>query len=84
MPESVETPRSAARNGEVEEYEAVDSGELAFVQQGEEAVGRMNREIGDRHFARKDEGRKSCEEAEHEEEAADEFDIAGRLSQESH
>ena len=76
-PHRVEAPRSAAREGEVEEHEAEEDGRLALVQEREEAVRRVRDEIGEGHLAGEDEGDRPREEPERQQDAADDLENAG-------
>src|ERR1700722_5050824 len=80
-PAGVEGVGAAAGEYQKEEREAVqDRGLAAVAERGQvrrEAVGQMLGEVGERHLARRNEGRNASEESNGDEKAGDQFDDAG-------
>ena len=70
-------PRSRACCREVEPDEAVEYGVRAAVHNRQEALRKMSREIGYRHFTRKEKGDRAREEANKEKRAAEHFEDSG-------
>src|SRR5215472_12234874 len=62
---SVDAPRAGPCRGEIEKSEAIERGELATVEDREEATWGVGVEIGDRRHAREDEGDWACEQSDH-------------------
>src|SRR6478609_6730582 len=73
----VEAPGAAARSGDIEEDEAVEGDRLALVEDRIEAVRCMHQEVTHRAHTRDDEGGRAGEQAQHQQDAADQFDDAG-------
>src|SRR3954469_22482302 len=72
----IQTPRPPAREGEIEEDEAIEDGGVAAVKDREEPARRVAHPVGDRHLAREQERHWTREQAKHQQRAADEFQHA--------
>ena len=73
----VDAPRPWAGEDQVEEHEAEEHRRFAFVQDREEAVRQVRREVGDRHFAGHDESGRAGVKADKDEKAANDLDQPG-------
>src|ERR1700694_2582609 len=80
-PYPIDTPNAPTRCGKVQKHEAVQSRELAAVQDREETTCRVGVEVTDRGQPGKNEGYRSGEEADHKESAANQFENASRTAQ---
>ena len=73
MPEPVEAPRPASRGGEVEENKAIENRDFTFIHHRVEIMGGVDHEVGDGHFARKEESRDSGKETDGQKETANQL-----------
>src|SRR5580704_17101502 len=69
----VEAPRPAAGACQVQVSKTVQDRKRAAVDQRIEILGRVRDEIGKRHLAGNDKGRRACEQPEDQQRAADQF-----------
>ena len=70
---AVDAPRSAAREHDVEEDEAVEDGGIAAVHRGVEGSRKMRQEVSDRHISGEHEGHRPCVDTKKQKKPADGF-----------
>src|SRR3979490_1421675 len=74
---SVNAPRSRTRGRQIETGKAVENCQRTAVDQWKNVLRRVKDEIGERHLAGQDKSRRTREQAEDQQRAADQLDKAG-------
>ena len=77
----VEAPAATARGGDIQKYKAIQCRERPVIDDRPEPERRMHHEIGDGHLAGQDKGHRAREQAHQQQQAAEDFQDAGKPEQ---